>query len=454
MSGRRFLLTALAAGALAGTLSTAVTEAPASPGALAATAASPSGAATPGSDATIVATSFTVAQGQVGTGVATCPAGTRVVGGGLGQITSDGVILESGPVDETGSPSQTRTGDVARSWLAAGSGGEWRVFAICSATSDSTIAVAPLGKGGQDARARATATCPAGARAVGGGVLRITPLPGLDEGGLFDHPVMASEPLDQTGLTAGTESGTIARSWAATVFLRSDDPEQYQVLAICSAGSDATVVSKRFTMDSCVGCGKSAVVTCPADRRALGGGVGQIGTTGFGRLFQSAPVDETGEPKSTETGDLARSWSTFANNFAGEDGVEYRVSALCASSPAGTTPTPAPAARCAGLKATIVGTAGPDVLRGTARADVIAGLGGNDTISGLGGNDVVCGGAGNDTIAGGAGNDRLAGEAGNDRLDGGPGNDALSGGPGNDSLVGGPGVDTLAGGPGTNTVKP
>jgi Ca2+-binding RTX toxin-like protein len=222
---------------------------------------------------------------------------------------------------------------------------------------------------------------------------------------------------------------------------------RFQVVALCSAGSDATIESKRFTVEVCVGCGTGTLATCPPGKRALGGGIGLIGS-GFGNLFQSQPVDETGEAITTESGDVPRSWSAFVNIFStGGDSVEYRVSAICGSEAATSTPTPKPVAtaRCAGLKATIVGTAGPNTLRGTPRADVIAGLGGNDTISGLGGNDVVCGGAGNDTIAGGPGNDRLAGEAGND---------SLNGGPGNDSLVGGPGLDRLVGGPGLNTLKP
>jgi len=72
----------------------------------------------------------------------------------------------------------------------------------------------------------------------------------------------------------------------------------------------------------------------------------------------------------------------------------------------------APARTCAGLRATIVGTARSDVIRGTARADVIVGLGGDDRIYGLGGNDVICGGAGDDFIDGGGGNDRAIGGVG------------------------------------------
>lgn len=89
-------------------------------------------------------------------------------------------------------------------------------------------------------------------------------------------------------------------------------------------------------------------------------------------------------------------------------------------------------ARCAGKKATIVGTPGRDVLRGTKGRDVIAGLGGNDVIRGFGGNDRICGGRGRDRIFGGRGADRLFGGPGRDVLRGGPGRDRLHGGPGRD----------------------
>lgn len=85
-----------------------------------------------------------------------------------------------------------------------------------------------------------------------------------------------------------------------------------------------------------------------------------------------------------------------------------------------------PAITCLGLSATIVGTAGNDILRGTPAADVIHGLGGNDTIIGRKGGDTLCGGAGDDRVRGGGADDRL---------DGGPGTDLCKGGSGVDVLV-------------------
>jgi RTX calcium-binding nonapeptide repeat (4 copies)/LVIVD repeat len=91
------------------------------------------------------------------------------------------------------------------------------------------------------------------------------------------------------------------------------------------------------------------------------------------------------------------------------------------------------AGRCAGRKATVVGTNGKDKLRGTRKKDVISAGGGNDKVRGRKGNDLICGGNGRDRLAGGAGKDRIRGGAGRDTLLGGPGRDKLRGGAGRDT---------------------
>jgi Ca2+-binding RTX toxin-like protein len=144
-------------------------------------------------------------------------------------------------------------------------------------------------------------------------------------------------------------------------------------------------------------------------------------------------------------------------------GVRYHYRLVAASS-AGTTvgadasfslaPLPRDSAGRP-IACTIVGTAGPDVLRGTPGRDVICGLGGNDRITGGGGadviyagpgDDIVHGGPGNDTISGGAGADELYGDAGDDRVSGDAGSDRLFGGAGADTLLGLAGNDVLLGG--------
>ena len=72
--------------------------------------------------------------------------------------------------------------------------------------------------------------------------------------------------------------------------------------------------------------------------------------------------------------------------------------------------------RCAGRRATIVGSDGKDKLNGTRRADVIVGNGGRDVLRGRGGRDRLCGGKGRDRLIGGGALDRLLGGPGRDLL--------------------------------------
>lgn len=113
--------------------------------------------------------------------------------------------------------------------------------------------------------------------------------------------------------------------------------------------------------------------------------------------------------------------------------------------PAENPPKPQPiTVKCNGLKATIVGTPGKDVLHGTKKKDVIAAGAGNDKVEALAGKDVVCGEGGNDKLLGGPDADVLLG---------GPGKDTLKGAGGADKMIGGPGADTLLGGPGRDSAK-
>lgn len=97
---------------------------------------------------------------------------------------------------------------------------------------------------------------------------------------------------------------------------------------------------------------------------------------------------------------------------------------------------------CHGHPATIVGTAGNDVIHGTPGDDVIVALKGRDTVHAGAGDDIVCGGKGGDRLFGGTGRDELFGQRGGavsddensgyflgNLIDGGPGDDLLSGGP-------------------------
>ena len=129
---------------------------------------------------------------------------------------------------------------------------------------------------------------------------------------------------------------------------------------------------------------------------------------------------------------------------------ERTMGRLLSIDAAAATPTADPwhALTCQGMRATIVGTSGPDMLVGTDGDDVIAARGGNDFIISGAGNDVICAGDGDDRIESGDGWDLVWGDAGADLISGGSGRDRLDGGRDADSLWGGAGADAITGGEG------
>lgn len=310
---------------------------------------------------------------------------------------------------------------------------DFSVSALCSQDSDATVEVQsftlPNFLSGGD-----TALCPLGKRVVGGGVNTTGPVSPHN-----NYTVELSGPVDETGLTVNTEDGDVARAWYAHIWNASAGQQEFKIIALCSQASDATVEVQPFSAE----LSAAAVATCPAGKRALGGGVNTTGpVTPNSRDYEvelSGPLPETGFI--VEDGDVARHW--FASIMRrGTGGQQFKTIALCASDAAGPGGGGGDGGGgagggpsglgCANRTAAIFGTAGADTVTGTAKADVIHGLGGNDKLFGLGGNDRICGGPGRDTIRGGKGRDRLFGGMGRDRLFGGPGLDRLFGGPGVD----------------------
>jgi hypothetical protein len=204
----------------------------------------------PTTGATIQATSFEVGPNndQTGEAYAKCPGKKRAVGGGVVQIgppTSGLDVVASGPLDSTGSPSNTQSGDIAKQWYAAvvnrGSSGKgiqqrnFKVFAICSAKSDAIIEAKSFQVPDNNKSFQVTdnnlrgdwAVCPPNKRALGGGVVPIgPPTSGLG--------VVASSPLDSTGEAAQTQSGDMARQWYTVVHsTNAKYVQKLKVFAIC-----------------------------------------------------------------------------------------------------------------------------------------------------------------------------------------------------------------------------
>jgi hypothetical protein len=183
------------------------------------------------SDARIQVTRFSLGGRSTGGASVTCPAGRRVVGGGVIQERwPDNRILVSAPLDASGKMRNTKDGDVAKRWRAVirnlpQKRVNFKVFALCSADSRATIEATRSWARGGDHVGRARARCPSGKRAVGGGI--------IESGELGFVRVRASGPLDATGSPANTRDGDVAKQWLGAVENRNDYGIRVKVLAIC-----------------------------------------------------------------------------------------------------------------------------------------------------------------------------------------------------------------------------
>jgi hypothetical protein len=306
-------------------------------------AAAPAQAA-PGSDTTVVETVFRTGAGGSVSVTTTCPPGRRVVGGGVGRAsngTAANVVQVSGPVDATGNTADTDTGDVARGWLASvkvDSASQFVVFALCSATSDATIAQSTFLLGANAIKGSGDSTCPPGTRVVGGGVG--TPNPSET----VDSQVALSGPLGQSLTVPNT--GDVARAWGASV-ANTGAGQFYKVFALCSASSDATIAEASFSFPDGAQREGGNVAVCPAGRRALGGGIVTTASTVSSTVRRSAPQVAAGAATTqsavtngaTVDTDVSRRWAAAVVNA--DDSRTYKVLALCAADEPPPPVTPA-----------------------------------------------------------------------------------------------------------------
>ncbi len=296
--------------------------------------------AAPGGDATVQESSKTaVGSGTTKELLVTCPAGQRVTGGGVSSTdTPNSSVSVSGPVDETGRVGNTVSGDIARSWVAHVVNNDdveriYRVFAICSASSDATIAASSFVTAPGQGRGEATAACPSGRRVVGGGIGTI------NDNSPIESAMVVSGPLDGTGTTEGTVDGDEARFWFAHARNTSKDFQQFhKVFALCSATSDAVVEETSF-LASTIKFGRAqAEAQCPAGRRVTGGGVGTpdtlVGKTAETQL--SGPLNDDGNVPAVD-GEIARFWRGNQRNTDSSPD-SYKVFALCATDDLTTPP--------------------------------------------------------------------------------------------------------------------
>ena len=169
--------------------------------------------------------------------------------------------------------------------------------------------------------------CPAGKRITGGGVGTF---------GSVDSKILVSGPLDETGLTANTDSGDVARYWYAAVYNRGSVPRAYRVFALCSAWSDAVIEAKTVAVGR-EDTQASGFIMCPAGQRVVGGGIGtthpvidrpQLSDASW-QLTHSGPLDGTGTTAGTTSGDVGRFWYAALHKFHDGPPAQVKVFALC-----------------------------------------------------------------------------------------------------------------------------
>ncbi len=211
---------------------------------------------------------------------------------------------------------------VRRRWLAAGF-----VLAVAAAAllaglalagSDATIEATQF-RVPQNDNAQASARCPGNQRALGGGEVQSGP----PRGELF---VQASGPLDASGVTANTRDGDKAKRWYAAVY--SGTERNVKVFAICSAASKATIEATEFKVP---GRGTAeGFARCPGNKRALGGGVVQVGSPDELFVHTSGPLDASGATANTRDGDKAKQWYAAVENNSNEE-RDVKVFAICSA---------------------------------------------------------------------------------------------------------------------------
>jgi hypothetical protein len=310
----------------------------------------PLASAGPGQDAFLVVQSATIdtstsSATHVLTRTTMCPAGSRATGGGAypaapggGGHYDDYRTFYSAPVDESGLASSTADGDVPRGWQVSfniypkNSDGAVRYFAICSASSDAVVVMqTPTVKVADTATV--AVPCPAGSRAVGGGMGKNND---SELGDNYTSIFYETSPVDSSGTVVGTQPGDVPTAWR-TVATGSIFGNRF--FAVCSASSDATIATGSFTTaagDSTAGVGSAS---CPTGRRALSGGL-SLDTPPGDMLYRPgfwAPVSSVGDLSGLVSGGAARSFLVAAKpsqNVANN----YRIFLVCVSDPA-TTPT-------------------------------------------------------------------------------------------------------------------
>jgi hypothetical protein len=93
-----------------------------------------------------------------------------------------------------------------------------------------------------------------------------------------------------------------------------------------ATSSDATIVATAFQVAK--GQTGEEYAKCPANKRALGGGVVQSGDAAAFDVRASGPLDETNVTANTVSGDIAKQWYAAVANH-GSQPRDLKVFAIC-----------------------------------------------------------------------------------------------------------------------------
>jgi hypothetical protein len=304
------------------------------------------------SDAVVEAESFVV-PGATSIGArATCPSGTRAIGGGVAEFQNYVITELSGPLDETELTSNVVDGDVARAWYAyvynaSGVTADAKVFALCSAGSDAIVEATAFNVN-QNTSDAAVATCPDGRRAVGGGIG--TDDGPLTNGGPFGYREIMSHPVDETGGVFNTRDGDVARGWRSAIWDQSGGGRTFKALALC--------------------------VHDPSNDEGPGPGPDP----------DPGPEPGDGKPPRCDGKRATLVGTAKRNHLRGTRHADV-----------------------------IVALGGNDVINAGGGNDLVCAGSGNDRVAGGSGNDRLLGGSGADRLVGNKGRDRCSGGPGRDR---------------------------------------
>ena len=157
---------------------------------------------------------------------------------------------------------------------------------------------------------RRTVECPAGERAIGGGIGFVS------TAGVGAVMVRESWPF--------TSLDGVATGWVSAISNHTKTPQSFTAYAICSASSDAVVRATEFTTKFDGG----SHAPCLAGEQAIGGGVAPVKRPTPAYVQVNGPVDETGQAVSTDDGDVPRSWYVAVRHLA-NTGLTFDAIAVC-----------------------------------------------------------------------------------------------------------------------------